>query len=158
MYGQSCHLSGPQFPSSAGDGVTAHLPISDIILLTCTQLYLRVTPPAPHFPSTPVCPLEIRPLNKRGISWEWKLYLPREGGACSLTKGHCFTLQCAHRHLSLAGVSRSHLFSAGPSRGFREQVSAYEPVSLGPQVPERGRRGGRLWQCLAALCSLGQVV
>lgn len=81
-----------------------------------------------------------------------------EGGACSLTKGHCFTLQCARRLPSLAGVSRSHLLSAGPSQGFREQVPAHEPVSLGPQVPGRGQRGGRLWQCLAALCSPGQVV
>lgn len=74
-----------------------------------------------------------------------------EGGACSLTKGHCFTLQCAHRLPSLAGVSRSHLLSAGPSQGFQEQVPAHEPVSLGPQE-EGGEVGGSgsVWQLSVA--------
>lgn len=52
------------------------------ILLMCRQLSLRVTPPTLLFLTAPVCPLEIRPLNKRGISREWSFICWR-GRGCS---------------------------------------------------------------------------
>lgn len=152
MYGQNCRPSGPQFPFSTGwwgeqwqhlfpSLSTLELLPEVHILLMCRQLSLRVTPPTLLFLTAPVCPLEIRPLNKRGISREWSFICWR-GRGCSEEGFVSHSSVDASKLRAFTGVGRTSRWSPPPPHLQSHHWAVCEECrptyktafSLGPQV------------------------